>query len=136
MKVSDFQVIQLRQENGREGGSSRPVIADREKDETRDERQIMCAHCRHLITTKQCRLEVDGAHEHTFFNPAGIVYEIGCYSKAIGCMPSGPPTAEFSWFRGYEWRFSLCSSCFTHLGWHYESAGSSFFGLIFSKLIF
>lgn len=135
MKVNDLGVIQFRQKGEKNVGSSRPTVADKVEEEAGNDQQIMCAHCRQPVTTKESRLEVSGAHEHTFFNPAGIVFEIGCYSKAFGCLASGAPSTEFSWFKGFKWRFALCSGCFSHLGWRFESAGSNFYGLIFKKLI-
>lgn len=81
------------------------------------------------------RQEIDGAHQHTFFNPAGIVFEIGCFTQANGCMAAGPPSTEFSWFKGFAWRYVLCSGCFTHLGWLFESSQSSFHGLILKRLL-
>jgi hypothetical protein len=70
---------------------------------------------------------------HTFFNPAGIVYEIGCFRNAPGCMTYGPPSLEFAWFSGYSWQVVCCRSCQEHLGWIFY-ADDEFFGLIINKL--
>jgi len=125
----------LRQKGERGDSSNRPVVVTKPEEKGKGEQPICCAHCRQPVTSKRYRMEIDGAHQHTFFNPAGIVFEIGCFSQAIGCMPTGPPSQEFSWFKGFVWRFSLCSSCFSHLGWFFESESSSFYGLIGEKLI-
>ena len=66
----------------------------------------------------------------------GKVFEIGCFGAAPGCFSYGPATSECTWFAGCSWRFSLCTSCFTHLGWKYKSSlTGSFFGLILANLV-
>ena len=99
---------------------------------------ILCRRCGHLITRPRDRIIKDGNHRHTFANPSGIVFEIGCFSHAEGCGPSGEPTDEFTWFRGYRWRLALCRACFVHLGWQFTSLGGSsgFWGLILNRLSF
>jgi len=79
---------------------------------------------------------VDGAHAHTFANPEGIVFEIGCYRDAWGCGYLGPLSPEFTWFAGYVWRIAVCSNCLVHLGWRFSSPDGHFFhGLITNRLI-
>ena len=95
-----------------------------------------CRFCQAKITTAAQMIEVNGSHRHVFANPLGKVYEIGCFSQAPGCMNHGPPTTECTWFAGCTWRFSLCVSCFSHLGWQYQShLTGSFFGLILANLL-
>jgi len=107
-----------------------------EADEPDEEKKIRCRACRHLITTTDHVFSIDGGHRHTFANPAGIVFEIGCFSAADGCANRGAPTSEFSWFSGYSWRFSLCSRCRGHMGWFYAGEGKpGFYGLILAHLI-
>jgi len=106
-----------------------------ESDNKEDKNYILCRTCRRIITEPTARIDVQGSHKHVFFNPMGIVFEIGCFSSATGCIQSGPLTYEFSWFDGYAWNICLCSSCNAHLGWYYQSTtGSAFFGLILSQL--
>ncbi len=96
---------------------------------------IRCAACKKRITTADRAIPVAGAHRHSFSNPAGFVFEIGCFSAADGCACHGRFTSEFTWFAGFAWRFALCGNCLTHLGWHYSSgSGSDFFGLIIDRL--
>jgi hypothetical protein len=103
--------------------------------EAHEERAILCRGCGAPITSREAALEVDGAHEHTFFNPAGIVYRIGCFARAGGCVDTGAWTDEFAWFPGHQWRFSLCAGCGAHLGWQFGSAaGAEFWGLILERL--
>ena len=116
------------------GGEQR---ADTE-DEThkKEEKAVRCAQCGHGITSPRERIEVQGMHRHTVFNPYGIIFEIGCFRGAPGCGYAGPATEEFSWFAGYCWRIAVCSACQAHLGWLYSAGGKeSFHGLILDTLI-
>ncbi len=96
---------------------------------------IICRLCSAAITLPKNIIEVNGKHRHTFTNPAGNVFTIGCFSIADGCMSYGEPTAEYTWFSGFNWCYALCSACYSHLGWHYESIDNGFYGLILDKLI-
>jgi len=113
------------------------VAADEEPGEDKDwEEAIVCAACSFFITWKREKIRVHGKHAHVFFNPAGIVFELGCFQNAPGCVPLGRGTQEFTWFDGYAWRICVCGRCQNHLGWHYhsEQGGGNFFGLILSRL--
>lgn len=96
------------------------------------ERVFLCARCGLLVTRAHWAIAPDGEHERSFFNPAGIVFRVLCFKEAPGAIEAGEPTADFSWFRGYAWRFALCRSCGAHLGWRYEGEPDPavFFGLI------
>lgn len=120
-----------RDAQGRPGRDSESV----EKDDSEKEQQkgLLCRQCRLLITTSRERLDKEGTHLHTFFNPAGIVYEIGCFRRAPGCLPFGPSSGEFAWFSGYIWQVVYCRGCQQHLGWMF-SGEDRFFGLIVNKL--
>lgn len=97
---------------------------------------ILCRYCRNGITSPARRISLQGGHQHTFANPAGVVFQIGCFSAASGCVSAGKPTGEFSWFPGYSWCYALCAACRAHLGWHYRStAEEGFYGLILNRLI-
>lgn len=99
------------------------------------EEKILCRECGQVITSPSESIDIEGSHQHTFANPAGRFFRIGCFSAARGCLYAGAPTEQWSWFRGFSWRVAVCSSCFTHLGWHYLSSGhESFHGLILSCL--
>ena len=79
---------------------------------------------------------MNGSHRHTFANPHGIIFEIGCFKQASGCAAVGPPSAEFTWFAGYRWQPGLCVACLIHLGWVFSAAGGDgFHGLILERLI-
>ena len=116
------------------GGEQRADTEDETRD--RDEKAVRCAQCGHGITSPRERIEVQGMHCHTFFNPYGIIFEIGCFRAAPGCGYAGPITDEFSWFDGYGWKLALCSACGSHLGWLYSAEGKeNFHGLILDNLI-
>ena len=107
----------------------------REK-ESDSEKYILCRQCHQVITSPAERIVVQGSHQHTFANPHGIIYEIGCFRSVIGCGCAGPVSDEFSWFRGFSWRVAVCTMCLTHIGWLFISFGSdSFNGLILDRLL-
>ena len=100
--------------------------------------RLLCRACGHEITRAGARTSVDGSHRHVFSNPHGHVFEIGCFSRAPGCLCKGPATTEFTWFPGHAWRIALCGGCGGLMGWRYEATsggGNSFFGLILPHLV-
>lgn len=99
-----------------------------------EEGRILCKACGNRITTVEHMIAVNGQHRHTFTNPAGVTFRVGCFSWADGCLTYGEPTLEFTWFAGFAWSLAFCSSCSTHLGWYYQAGAESFFGLIYDRL--
>lgn len=97
---------------------------------------IRCRECLSPVTRNEDRISVNGAHSHTFANPAGIVYTIGCFRTAEGCGPVGPSSGEFTWFAGHHWRVAICRKCMAHLGWYFSGLDTGFWGLILDHLIF
>jgi hypothetical protein len=97
---------------------------------------IYCAACGGLVTRGRWRISMNGDHEHTVFNPAGIVFRVVCFKEAPGVGAVGEPSGEFTWFRGYDWQVALCRGCNVHIGWQYagEQEPQVFFGLIAPKL--
>ena len=87
------------------------------------------------MTAEKERVAVDGHHVHHRSNPAGIEFEFGCFAAASGAEAVGVRTAEFTWFSGYTWVFSVCRACGAHLGWLFEGGGPSFHGLILVRLV-
>ncbi|MEJ2658432.1 MAG: cereblon family protein [Desulfobacterales bacterium] len=112
-------------------------VEDETKDDTLEQEEfIRCRQCRNIIASPDDRITVQGAHRHTFANPHGIVFEIGCFKAVKGCGHVGLPSDEFSWFSGYSWRVAICFMCLTHLGWVFTAYGKeSFHGLILDRLI-
>ena len=122
----------------KEGDDKAPRLAEVEAEEAApdEEPYILCRQCRQALTTPSDRIALQGSHQHTFANPHGSVFEVGCFKTARGCGYEGSPTNEFSWFAGYSWRVCFCSMCLTHLGWLFISGGGNMFhGLILDRLI-
>lgn len=108
----------------------------KDEDEKKEEkRYFLCKLCRNTITSYETKINVNGHHSHSFINPAGIEYNIGCFSSASGCNAMGQPTSEFTWFPGFSWSYAICTKCMIHMGWSYQSSGSVFYGLILDNLI-
>jgi hypothetical protein len=99
-------------------------------------RAIVCAACGAAITNSSQRIAINGVNEHRFVNPAGLLFHIGCFASAVGCIVIGPDSLEYPWFPGFAWRFAMCGSCAQHLGWHFRKHGhDGFFGLILNRLV-
>jgi hypothetical protein len=128
----------LRKRSGKKGSpkASEPAREEAPEQVPEEEQYILCRQCHQAITRPAERITVQGAHQHTFANPHGIVFEIGCFKYARGCGYAGPPSTEFTWFSGYAWRVSFCTLCLTHLGWVFiADSGDSFHGFILDRLI-
>ncbi len=105
--------------------------------EESEERLVLCRECLFPITREEARTSMAGDFQHTFANPAGIVFTIGCFQTAEGCAQVGPASDEFTWFNGFAWRVGVCRGCLTHLGWFFAApSGAAFWGLILDHLIF
>jgi hypothetical protein len=128
-----FGTVLFREEVG--DSDNRPITVTKEKDEGEQERALRCKLCGVTITTSKQKIARDGKHLHTFFNPAGIVYELGCFLKAPGCLVHGPESFEFPWFSGHSWQVSYCIMCREHLGWYFQASSDAFFGLIVNRLV-
>ncbi|MBE0583687.1 MAG: hypothetical protein IH612_07950 [Desulfofustis sp.] len=124
----------LREASGRPDGDAAIGTDESDDDEQSGERVLRCRRCSAPITTEKQRVSRHGQHRHTVFNPAGIVYEIGCFQQAQGCLVPGAASLEFSWFAGYSWRVAFCSVCFEHLGWYFSGGDDGFFGLVLNRL--
>lgn len=123
----------LRREGPRPAGdvkpASRPVAGD-EGGEV-----LACAGCLRPVTTSAARTQVAGAHEHTFANPAGFQFHIGCFARATGCGTVGEASTYWTWFPGYSWQVELCATCGDHLGWLFRSEAHAFHGLVLDRLV-
>jgi hypothetical protein len=120
----------------RENQSPQPGAAEAGQESPQEDPFILCRGCLHPVTRPAERIEVQGGHQHTFANPHGIVFDIGCFREAEGCGYVGPSSDEFTWFAGCRWRVCVCAACLTHLGWLFTcSSGGAFHGLILDRLI-
>lgn len=109
-----------------------PAESD-EKDPGIDER-ILCRNCSEEITDIIYKININSSDFHLFKNPMGIYFRVVCFSSAAGCSIISDYTVEFTWFSGYSWAIALCRRCGSHLGWHYKSEDSAFYGLIADRL--
>ena len=117
-------------------GSPEDETPAAEEKSPQEEIYILCRDCLHPVTRPADRISVQGRHRHTFANPHGVVYEIGCFRSAPGCGLIGPASEEFTWFAGHRWRVCVCAACLVHLGWRFASTdGEPFYGLILDRLI-
>ncbi|MDY0390854.1 cereblon family protein [Desulfobulbus oligotrophicus] len=116
-------------------GNHRPPAPENNDTPVADEnaKALRCTLCNTVITGQEQAVAVQGGHEHAFFNPAGIAFEIRCFRTAPGAIPQGNASDTFTWFSGYHWQIVLCINCHTHLGWRFIG-DSIFFGLIASRL--
>jgi hypothetical protein len=100
-----------------------------------EERWIVCRQCHQRLTRPSERTAINGSHTHTFANPSGMVFEIGCFRLVSGLGFIGPPSYEFPWFAGHSWQIVICNICQAHLGWCFRGSESrQFFGLILDRL--
>jgi hypothetical protein len=95
---------------------------------------IRCRRCQHDVTAGRYAIEVDGSHAHTFRNPAGWSFRLGCFADAPGAAPAGAATYQHTWFPAYAWRYAHCGACGTHLGWWFVGGDDAFAGLVLSRL--
>ncbi len=117
-------------------GQKTPGSQDISDEDIQEPRQrLYCVTCGHVITDDSQRIVMGGGHEHTFFNPHGVLFHLGCFRNAPGCMAQGPPSAEFSWFPGTHWLLVFCARCRNHLGWRFQGGvDGPFFGLILNRI--
>ncbi len=121
-------------EPGREDERETVIVRQTTTANARKE-HLVCAACGHRITSEAERIAVAGKHAHTFANPQGLRFHIGCFREAPGCRDRGPGSVEYTWFAGYAWTIAVCAKCTSHLGWRYrDPAGNGFFGLILQRL--
>ena len=111
------------------------IVKQSELEQLTKKKKILCKVCHYFITSLDQKIQVNGTYHHIFRNPTGLVFEIGCFSSANGCVNYGTPTLEYTWFSGFTWRYALCSHCHLHLGWFYQSPTNCFYGLILGNLL-
>lgn len=103
---------------------------------TEEERWLRCAACGARITPERARIDVSGAHEHSFMNPSGLRFVVACFATAPGCMDEGERSTVWTWFPGRAWQIALCKGCGAHLGWSFHAANvAPFYGLVRDRLV-
>lgn len=131
---NEFKPSAIKKESG--SINSNAKIYSKKKETTDQEKFLLCRQCLQVITHRSHQIIINGSHEHTFANPHGIVFEIGCFKSAVGCGYVGHPTDEFSWFKGFMWQIAVCGSCLTHVGWLFTSSSiDGFIGLILDRIM-
>jgi hypothetical protein len=98
-------------------------------------KMLLCSMCGFPITSHDWRAEVVGSFRHTFANPSGFFFLIGCFGRAPGCFWRDEEYEDFSWFEGYTWAYAFCSKCNVHLGWRFRCESNDFVGLILDRLV-
>ena len=118
-------------------GSELAAAADPDAAETEEEDAwLRCAACRGRIAPESARIAVNGAHEHTFVNPSGLSFVVGCFATAPGAVPEGERSTVWTWFPGHAWQIALCRTCTAHVGWSFHApSGASFWGLVLDRLV-
>ena len=121
------------------GTQTLPEGAEKPEDAEEEERWVRCAACGARIAPERARIEVNGAHEHSFMNPSGLRFVVACYSVAPGCVAQGEPSTVWTWFPGHAWQIALCRACGAHLGWSFHAVGfasaAPFHGLVRERLV-
>jgi len=97
--------------------------------------RLLCAACRSFIAEARSRISVNGAHAHTFINPAGVIHKVACFASAPGARAVGEASAYWTWFPGYSWQVAVCSGCSEHIGWCFVGAEQRFVALLAERII-
>ena len=137
IESTPLNLLRAPKENGPTGQTAwAPREDTKEKESVRPETHILCRRCAQIISSSNEKISVNGSHRHTFANPHGMVFDIGCFRSVTGCGYAGPSSDEFSWFSGFSWRIVVCGLCLAHLGWIFLSgSGNSFHGLILDRIV-
>jgi hypothetical protein len=121
------------------GTQTLPEGAENPEGTTEEERWLRCAACGARITPERARIDVNGSHEHSFMNPSGERFVVGCFSVAPGCVAEGERSTVWTWFPGRAWQIALCKACGAHLGWSFHAPpgheGTPFHGLVRERLV-
>ena len=99
-----------------------------------DDHVVACRACGAPLTLASAKIAVNGAHAHSFINPAGFIFRIGCFAVAPGARGSGDESDDWTWFPGYFWQAVVCGRCGEHIGWSYRNTSASFVGLILDRI--
>ena len=92
--------------------------------DTEEEKQppkFICAGCKSLVAFVSDIIQVgDIPVLSAQINPHGYVHEVITVCYAVNVLLYGSPVPADSWFPGYLWRYLICKTCHSHLGWSYH----------------
>ncbi len=95
---------------------------------------LRCRACGTEVADRNdARSPDDGPVRRTFFNPAGVVFDVLLLGAARNLVALGDPSDEFTWFPGRPWQIVLCGGCGRQLGWRWLPA-PAFYGLLAPEL--
>jgi len=108
-------------------------------DDGKKRKEYRCARCGVYLTESGALLNINGATEHSYTNPAGIRCNFMTFLHCDNVLVHEDLYVEHSWFPQYGWRFLMCQACFLHLGWKYDSVREGtepdgFFGMLIDSL--
>lgn len=124
----------LKRRNLKSVAHRQPQTTTRVDTEAYQDRVLVCRLCGNIITYESLGTTIAGAQCHTFANPYGHIYQIGCFRNAPGVLVDLTESTDFTWFQGFAWSIAICNWCGTHLGWRFSAESSVFYGLILVKL--
>jgi hypothetical protein len=106
IQVGTGNIHCLRVPSDKPGEEGETTILEKEAEDQapEEEEYILCRQCHQAITRPADRIAIQGSHRHTFANPHGIVFDIGCFRNVKGCGYAGAATDEFTWFASYSWQ--------------------------------
>jgi Lon protease-like protein len=86
---------------------------------------LRCAACHRVWAraTDVVRLSAEVASGGTFVNPHGFVHGMLTVAAVCDLQLVGQPTAQDSWFAGYNWTIAYCARCHQHAGWRFSRSG-------------
>ncbi|KAL9900219.1 E3 ubiquitin ligase component cereblon isoform 1-T2 [Glossina fuscipes fuscipes] len=93
------------------------------------------ANCRELFAMSKHGVQTQYCNSAGYVHETNTLYQVN--NQAI--LYSGAPSAEFSWFPGYQWHSIVCKVCKHHLGWEFKAVEPNlvpkqFFGISSSSV--
>lgn len=110
-------------------------VSTEKEGEDKNRKIYQCARCGAPIADSGALIRVNGATDHSFVNPSGVVCDFITFDRCANVISDQELYLRHSWFPGYGWRFLLCAACSQHLGWRYDAVAKnrqprSFFGVL------
>jgi hypothetical protein len=98
-------------------------------------KRYLCAECGLPVAESGSLFKINGTHEHSYTNPAGVRCNFLTFLSCENILVDEELYREHSWFPAYGWRFLICRGCMNHLGWKYDALAEGvtppeFFGVL------